>query len=122
MGYGLLTFLIPCIPILLATSRNVLAEYERRDLPDIFACHPWHGRNAKMLISGYDTGSLNEWLSFNNDGHWMIARYTKWTDADPLLFQAAEHCGEYYLQSTWPNMPATSAKDDHWLSFANCGK
>lgn len=85
-------------------------------------CHPFQGRQGKFFVSGYDGGALNKWMSHNDAGHWMIARYDKWSDSAPFLFHQAEQCGEYYLQNKWEGLTATSANDDHWMSFTDCGQ
>lgn len=107
---------------LLAESRSALSMYQRQDMPNVFKCHPWDGRTAKIFVSGYDSGSLNKWWSQNNDGHWMIARYDSWSDGAPLLFQAADHCGEYNLQNVDPAISMINGETDHWLSFTSSGQ
>lgn len=82
-------------------------------------CHPLDGRTFKVWANGWDGGSLNEWLSFNWDEHWLFARYDSKTDAMPLYFKAVpEHCDRYKLQNTW-----TGKQSDYkWVSFTDCGK
>lgn len=85
------------------------------------ACHPLHNTDYKLWVEGYNNyhgyaGDLDQWLSFNNDGHWMIARYPHESDASPLRFRAfPDKCHTYYLQNKYNN-------DNRWLSFTDCGK
>jgi hypothetical protein len=64
-----------------------------------------------VWVSGF---GLGQWLSFNDDGHWLIARYDGKESAFPVLFQAASECDTYHLQNKYDN-------DDRWISFTSCG-
>lgn len=64
-----------------------------------------------------DVDALNKWLSFNWDGHWLLARYDAKTDAMPILFQATDQCNQYKLQNKWTGEQA----DDMWLGYSSCG-
>jgi len=98
-------------------ANNQSAAIQRLQAP----CHPLHNQDFKLWVQGYNdyhgyAGELEQWLSFNNDGHWMIAGYSQKNDASPLRFRAfPDECNTYYLQNTYNH-------DDHWLGFADCGK
>lgn len=102
-------------------ANNQSAAIEQLQAVATPACHPLHGQEFNVYVQGYDnhhgySGELGKWLSFNNDGHWMIARYTQQSDAAPLHFRGFEdECNAYYLQNKYDN-------DDRWFSFTDCGK
>jgi len=103
-----------------SSTRGLLAT--RSVLSMDAQCHPWDGRTATIYVNGYGSGVLDKWLSHNDDGHWMIARYNRRSDAAPWYFRAAPNCGEYYLQDVWPGLSFLDHYDDHWLSFTNSGQ
>merc|ERR1711865_1021819 len=79
--------------------------------PSAVSCHPLAGSTSKIWVSGF---GLGKWLSFNNDGHWLIADYGGKSSAFPVYFQAASECDTYYLQNKYNN-------DDQWISFTSSG-
>jgi hypothetical protein len=85
------------------------------------SCHPWDGQRAKMLVTGYDGGSLNKKVSFSND-LWLFARYNTWDESSPFLFRAAGECGVYKLQNKYSGLNALDPNDDHWVGLENCGQ
>lgn len=84
-------------------------------------CHPLHGRTYKLFVTGYDGGSLNEWVSFAWDYEWLYARYD-YGDAMPVHFVAYPgYCNTYQLRNDWEGLQKYVCMDGEWLR-AGCDR
>lgn len=102
-------------------ANNNTAAIHSLDRSRPSVCHPLDGQEKKFLVRGYNNGYgssefLQKWLSFTNDGHWMVAGYDNDADAAPFLFRAfPDQCNTYYLENKYSDM-------NKWLGFTASGK